>query len=98
MAWSSSACGRGWLVAQQDEAVVGFGAGNHLVGTPVFPPRAAEGGDVGYGRIRPRLKVLGTKMVPSLPRLDQNEEMAEEGSTGGHPHKHLVEVDEYGCL
>jgi hypothetical protein len=66
----------GWPVARQDEAVVGLGAGDHPV---------AEGGDVGYGRIRPRLKVVGTKMVPSLPRLDQHEEVAEEGSAGATP-------------
>jgi hypothetical protein len=88
----------GWSVARQDEAVVGFGAGDHLVGALVFPPCATEGGDVGYGRIRPRLKVVGTKMVPSLPRLDQHEEMAKEGSAGGHPYGHLAEVDEDGRL
>jgi hypothetical protein len=88
----------GWPVARQDEAVVGFGAGDHPVGALVFPPRAAEGGDVGYGRIRPCLKVVGTKMVPSLPRLDQHKEMAEEGSAEGHPYEHLAEVDEDGCL
>jgi hypothetical protein len=37
-------------------------------------------------------------MVPSLPRFDQHEEMAEEGSAGGHPHEHLAEVDEDGHL
>jgi hypothetical protein len=37
-------------------------------------------------------------VVPSLPGLDQHEEVAEEGSTGGHTYKHLVEVDEGGCL
>jgi hypothetical protein len=37
-------------------------------------------------------------MVPSLPRLDQHEEVAEEGGIGGHPYEHLAEVDEYGCL
>ena len=37
-------------------------------------------------------------MVLGLPRLDQHEEMAEEGSTGGHPHEHLAEVDEDGRL
>jgi hypothetical protein len=88
----------GWPIARQDEAVVGFGAGYHPVGAPIFPPRAAEGGDVGYDRIRPRPKVVGTKMVPSLPRLDQHEEMAEEGSARGHPYEHLAEVDEDGRL
>jgi hypothetical protein len=88
----------GWPVAQQDEAVVGLGAGDHPVVALVFPPHATEGGDVGYGQIRPRLKVVGTKMVPSLPRLDQHEEVAEEGSIGGHPYEHLVEVDEDGRL
>jgi hypothetical protein len=88
----------GWPVARQDEAVVGLGTGDHPVDALVFPPHAAEGGDVGYGRIRPRLKVVGTKMVLSLPRLDQHEEMAEEGSAGGHPHEHLAEVDEDGRL
>jgi hypothetical protein len=88
----------GWPVAQQDEAVVGLGASNHPVAAPVFPPRAVEGGDVGYNRIRPRLKVVGTKMVLGLSRLDQYEEVAEEGSTGGHPYEHLVEVDEDGRL
>jgi hypothetical protein len=88
----------GWPVVRQDEAVVGLGAGDHPVAALVFPPCAAEGGDVGYGRIRPRLKVVGSKMVPSLPRLDQHEEVAEEGSTGGHRYEHLAEVDEDGCL
>jgi hypothetical protein len=37
-------------------------------------------------------------VVPSLPGLDQHEEVAEEGSTGGHTYKHLAEVDEDGCL
>jgi hypothetical protein len=37
-------------------------------------------------------------VVPSLPRLDQHEEVAEEGSTGGHTYEHLAEVDEDGCL
>jgi hypothetical protein len=37
-------------------------------------------------------------MVPSLPRLDQHEEIAEERSAGGHPHEHLAEVDEDGRL
>jgi hypothetical protein len=32
-------------------------------------------------------------MVPSLPRLDQHEQIAEEGRTGGHPYEHLAEVD-----
>jgi hypothetical protein len=75
----------GWPVARQGEAVVGLDVGDHPVATPVFPPRAAEGGYVGYGRIRPCLKVVGTKMVPSLPILDQHEEVAEEGSTGATP-------------
>jgi hypothetical protein len=35
-----------WPIAQQDEAVVGLGAGNHPVAALVFPPRAAKGGDV----------------------------------------------------
>src|SRR5688572_12992465 len=88
----------GWPVAQHDEAIVGLGGGDHPIIVPVFPPCAAEGGDVGYGGIQPRLKVVGTKMVPSLPRLDQHEEVAEEGSTGGHPYEHLAEVDEDGRL
>jgi hypothetical protein len=75
----------GWPVARQDKAVVGLGAGDHSIAALVFPPRAAEGGDVGYDRIRPRLKVVGTKMVPSLPRLDQHEEVAEKGSTSLAP-------------
>jgi hypothetical protein len=88
----------GWSVARQHEAVIGLGASDHPVIVPIFPPCAAEGGDVGYGRIWPRLKIVGTKMVPSLPRLDQHEEVAEEGSTWGHPHEHLAEVDEDGRL
>jgi hypothetical protein len=87
-----------WPITRQDEAVVGLGAGNHLVVAPVFPPRAAKGGDVDDGWIRPRLEVVGTNVVPSLSGLDQNEEVAEEGSTGGHTYEHLVEVDEDGCL
>ena len=37
-------------------------------------------------------------MVPSLPRLDQHEEVAEERSAGSHPYEHLAEVDEDGRL
>ena len=37
-------------------------------------------------------------MVPSLPGLDQHEEVAEEGSAGGHTYEHLAEVDEDGYL
>jgi hypothetical protein len=37
-------------------------------------------------------------VVPSLPRLDQHEEVAEEGSAGGHTYEHLVEVNEDRCL
>jgi hypothetical protein len=88
----------GWPVARQDKAVIGLGANDHLVAAPVFPPRAAEGGNVGYDRIWPRLKVVGTKMVPSLPIFDQHEEVAEEGSIGGHPYEHLVDLDKDGCL
>jgi hypothetical protein len=65
---------------------------------PVFPPRTAKGGDVDDCWIWPRLEVVGTDVVPSLPRLDQHEEVAEEGSTGGHTYEHLAEVDEDGCL
>jgi hypothetical protein len=72
-----------WPIARQDEAVVGLGAGNHPVIAPVFPPRTAKGGDVDYGRIWPRLEVVGTDVVPSLPGLDQHEEVAEEGSVKG---------------
>jgi hypothetical protein len=87
-----------WSIARQDEAVVGLGAGNHLVVAPVFPPRAAKGGDVDDGWIWPRLEVVATDVVPSLPELDQHEEVAEEGSTGGHTYEHLAEVDEDDCL
>jgi hypothetical protein len=78
--------------------VVGLTAGNHLVAAPVFPPRVANGGDVDNGWIWPCLEVVGTDVVPSLPGLDQHEEVAEEGSTGGHTYEHLIEVDEDGCL
>jgi hypothetical protein len=37
-------------------------------------------------------------MVPCLTRLDQYEEIKEEGSTEGHPYEHLAEVDEDGRL
>jgi hypothetical protein len=37
-------------------------------------------------------------VVPSLPGLDQHEEVAEEGSAGGHTYEHLAEVDEDCCL
>jgi hypothetical protein len=37
-------------------------------------------------------------VVPSLPRLDQHEEVAEERSAGSHPYEHLAEVDEDGRL
>jgi hypothetical protein len=37
-------------------------------------------------------------VVPSLPGLDQHEEVTEEGRTGGHTYEHLAEVDEDGRL
>jgi hypothetical protein len=37
-------------------------------------------------------------VVPSLPELDQHEEVTEEGSAGGHTYEHLAKVDEDGCL
>jgi hypothetical protein len=74
-----------WPIARQDEAVVGLGAGNHPVAAPIFPPRAVEGGDVDDGWIWPRLEVVGTNVVPSLPGLDQHEEVAEERSAGATP-------------
>jgi hypothetical protein len=37
-------------------------------------------------------------VVPSLPGLDQHEEVTEEGSTGSHTYEHLAEVDKDGCL
>jgi hypothetical protein len=65
---------------------------------PVFPPSVAEGGDVDDGWIRPRLEVVGTNVVPSLPELDQHEEVVEERSARSHTYKHLSEVDEDGRL
>ena len=88
----------GWPIARQDEAVVGLGAGNHPVVAPVFPPRTTKGGDVDYGWIWPRLKVVGIDVVPSLPGPGQHEKIVEEGSAGGHTYKRLAEVDEDGCL
>jgi hypothetical protein len=87
-----------WPNAQQDEALVGLGAGNHPVAAPVLPPRTAKGGDVDDGWIWRRLEVVGTDVVPSLLGLDQHEEVPKEGSTGGHTYEYLVEVDEDGCL
>jgi hypothetical protein len=37
-------------------------------------------------------------VVLSLPRLLQDKEMVEERGAGGHPHEHLAEVNEDGCL
>ena len=85
-------------IAQQDEAVVGLSVGNHLVTALVFPPRTTKGGDVDYGWIWPRLKVVGTDVVPSLPGPNQHEKIAEEGGAGGHTYEHLAEVDEDCCL
>jgi hypothetical protein len=98
MAWSSTACGQGPAHRTADEAVVGLGAGDHPVATPVLPPRSTKGGDVDDDRIWPRLEVVGTDVVPSLPGLDKHKELAEEGSTGGHTYEHLAEVDEDGLL
>jgi hypothetical protein len=53
-----------WPIARQDEAVVGLGAGNHPVAAPVFPPRAAVGGEVDDGWIWPRLEVVEREMCP----------------------------------
>jgi hypothetical protein len=44
------------------------------------------------------MKVVGTDVVPSLPGPDQHEEVAEEGSAGGHTYEHIAEVDEDCCL
>jgi hypothetical protein len=87
-----------WPVARQGEAVVGLRAGDHPVATPVLPPCVAKGGDVGAGRIRPCLEVVGAEMVLGLPRFHQHEEMAEEGGAGRHPHEHLAEVGKDGRL
>jgi hypothetical protein len=87
-----------WPIARQDEAVVGLDAGNRPVAAPVFPSRATEGGDVDDGWIRPRLEVVGTNVVHSLPRLDQHGEVAEERSAGCHTYEHLAEVDKDGHL
>jgi hypothetical protein len=87
-----------WPVTRQGEAVVSLDTDDHPVTTPVFPPRTAEGGDVGAGRIRPCLEVVGTEMVLGLPRFHQHEEMAEEGGAGCHPHEHIAQVGEDGCL
>jgi hypothetical protein len=38
-----------WPIARPDDAVIGLGARNHPVATPVFPPRTAKGGDVDNG-------------------------------------------------
>jgi hypothetical protein len=35
---------------------------------------------------------------PSLPGLDQHEEVAKERSVGGHTYEHLAEVDKDCCL
>jgi hypothetical protein len=85
-------------IGRQDEAVVGLGAGDHPVASPVLPPHSTKGGDVDDGRIWPRLEVVGPDVVPSLPRLDQHEEVAKERSVGSHPYEHLTEVDEDGRL
>jgi hypothetical protein len=58
---------KSWPVSQQDEAVISVRASNHLVVAPVLPPCAAKGGDVGAGRIRPCLKVVGAEVVLRLP-------------------------------
>jgi hypothetical protein len=79
-----------WPIARQDEAVVGLGIGNHPVTALVLPPCAAKGGDVDDGWILPCLEVVGTNVVPSLPGLDQHEEVTKEGSTGGHTYEHLA--------
>jgi hypothetical protein len=44
------------------------------------------------------MEVVGAEVVLSLPRLHQHEEMTERGGVGGHPHKHLAEVNEDGRL
>jgi hypothetical protein len=57
-----------------------------------------QGGDVGHSWIRPRLEIIGAKVILSLSRLHQHEEMAEEGGAGGHPHEYLAQVGEDGRL
>jgi hypothetical protein len=89
---------KSWTVARQGEAIVGLRASNHPVVVPVLPPCAAKGGDIGVGRIRPCLEVLGTEVVLRLPRLHPHKEMAEEGGAGHHPHEHLTQVGEDGRL
>jgi hypothetical protein len=44
------------------------------------------------------MEIVGPDVVLGLPRLDQHEEVVEEGSAGSHPYEHLTEVDEDGRL
>jgi hypothetical protein len=78
--------------------VAGLGTGDHPFGPPVFPPHAAEGGDIGAGRVRPRLELVRTEMVLGLPGLHQHEKMAEERGARCHPHEHLAQMGEDGRL
>jgi hypothetical protein len=40
-----------WPIGRQDEAVVGLGAGDHPVTSPVLPPSSTKGEDVDGGWI-----------------------------------------------
>jgi hypothetical protein len=87
-----------WPVTRKYETIAGLGTSDHPFGPPVFPPRAAEGGDIGAGRIRPCLEVIRTEMVLGLPKLHQHEKVAKERGARSHPHEHLARVSEDGRL
>jgi hypothetical protein len=80
------------------EAIAGLGTSDHPFGLPVFPPRVAEGGDIGTGQIRHCLEVIRTEMVLGLPGLHQHKKVAEERGAWSHPHEHLAQVSEDGRL
>jgi hypothetical protein len=85
-------------VTRNYETIAGLGTRDHPFSSQVFPPRAAEGGDIGAGRIRPCLEVVRIEMVLSLLGLHLHEKVAEERGARSHPHEHLAQVSKDGRL
>jgi hypothetical protein len=83
-------------VTRKGKAVADLSTGDHPVVSPVLPPRAAKGGNVGHCWIWPCLKVVGPKVVFALPRPPQHKKLAEKGSASCHSHEHLTEMDKDG--
>jgi len=76
--------------SRHDEALVGFGSGDHPLLAPILPLPANKPGNVGRPQIAPRLEVVRPHFILALPGLHQEQEVAEENDLGLHPHEHLA--------